>query len=173
MKAGYFLLSALLLFFGSKSLAQTQFIAIQSRSGDINQLNLEDKSDNFGLAPMRPHIIKKISKSCVEITKSNGMSTEVDTVCDDRVFNNPKVSLDSLKQLYPYSKFVDFDKNFKSSTLHKKKKKSWLAPFSIFNNDNNGSLGWLALGIMMICIAIGTAIFVSGKKKLVLQPVKV
>jgi hypothetical protein len=108
MNTRILIIAALLLIAGSAgSFAQTKMIAHRSHAGSDETFTAEG-SDNFGLGPTRRiDSVLKLSDSVV-IEFSNFGD---DTVEGRKGWNDPTISLDSLRAKHPRIKFIGFEKD--------------------------------------------------------------
>ncbi len=126
MKSKILINCVLFLFFSAIVNAQTAKIAFKSHGGDMNDFfTTLDMDNDFGLpAKTIQKIIKTSDTTVVEVAEIMG-KTVTDTVLNHPYCNNPDVSLDSLKRIYPSkTKFVGFENAKKKKKEEKAKKRA-------------------------------------------------
>jgi hypothetical protein len=162
MKKIFTLVSLFLLLFNTT--AQTKIIAHKSHSGTSEGFSASD-DDNFGLpSQFRSRldtVIKLTNNRVIEIFHIPAFENServVDTMTNHPVFNNPEVSLDSMKKRYPNVEFIGFDQPTK--TPKKSKKHRARASLSIMSfsdeNTNEGSGVRILTGLSLLLFMIIT-----------------
>lgn len=99
---------------------QTKRIAHKSHSGKANTFSRYSEN-NFGLPAMQLDSVKKTTDAKFILYRSYGYKSAraiVDTLSGHVHFNNPAISVDSLRVLYPETKFIGFE----PAKAHKDKK---------------------------------------------------
>ena len=101
---------AILLLISITVISQTKIIAHKSHSGKMSTFSIKSEG-NFGLPAHVIDSIRKISENViVEYSRYNFAGSPIDTVVNHPLCSNPKISLDSLKKLYPARvKFIGFE----------------------------------------------------------------
>lgn len=104
-------IAAVVLLAGSThAFGQTKIIAHRSHDGSMESF-VVDGEDNFGLPPQTIDSVARISDtSAIEFTNFG-----VDTVYNHRLWNNPGISLDSLRTIYPGVNFKGFENGKKKN----------------------------------------------------------
>ena len=159
------------------SYAQTKIIALKSHSGNIKELSLNG-SDDFGNAGMPMHYydtklrlkrVTKLSDTSAEeeygVPGSNDKD-EKKIVYHHYNYNNPFITVDSLRKIYPGVWFSGFDKKapVKTQKLQPVKKKSGLLFFFPSDNDDNNRL-LFGLGIFIFTAALAFFMWKNQKKR--------
>lgn len=114
---------------GLSAFSQTKRIAHKSHSGTAASFS-RYSAHNFGLPPIHLDSVLKLSDKKVVRYRSYGYTGSqaiTDTISHHIHFINPSISLDSLKTLFPDTKFIGFDKappHQEKAGPSKKKKKS-------------------------------------------------
>jgi hypothetical protein len=160
MKKIFTLVSLCLLLFNTT--AQTKIIAHKSHSGTSEAFSASD-DDNFGLSPefqsRLDTVIKLTNNRVIEIFHIPAYENSeriVDTMTNHPVFNNPEVSLDSMKKRYPNVEFIGFDQPVKTQKKSKKHRaRASLSNMSFSNENTNGGSGTMMLtGISLLLFMI-------------------
>ena len=125
-----------------------------------------DNESHFGMpAYTIDTIIKYSDTSVIEIGHLIGPVR--DTVINHPYCNNPNVSLDSMKKMYPRSVvFVGFEKEKKHKRCKKEKNKKLFIPFSL---DDNPPMTLLILSILAIMAFMTYFTWQANKKSFVLS----
>lgn len=90
---------------------QTKRIAHKSHSGKAHTFSRYSEN-NFGLPAMQLDSVKKTTDAKFIRYRSYGYKSAraiVDTLSNHVHFNNPAISVDSLRVLYPETKFIGFE----------------------------------------------------------------
>ena len=171
-----FITLAIFLFHIVTTSAQTKIIALKSHSGNIKELSLNG-SDDFGkLAEDRLKRVTRLSDTSAEEVYGIPGSNDNDVqriVYHHMFYNNPAISVDSLRRIYPGVWFFGFDKQapIKMPKLQPIKKKFGLSIFFPFdNNDNNTSL--FGLGIFIFTVVLAFIMWKNQQKRWRLLSVK-
>lgn len=109
--------------------SQTKMIAHKSISGDKTDYNQNDYADNYGLGDFYYNItsVKLLKNNCIVETREN---FQIDTICNHYYFNGTYTS-EQIKSFYPENtKFIGFEKVFKSEKPILLKKNSFFFIFS-------------------------------------------
>jgi hypothetical protein len=151
--------------------AQTKIIALKSHSGQMRALEFSG-TDNFGLPSQTIKTITLLSDTSVVISYTTRYYQN-DTVYHHLYCNNPEISLDSLKKIYPEVSFIGFEKkDFKKpvSTPEKKRKKGslfeWLIP-GASGNTNGGR----PLEAFILCLTVILAFLIYRAQDRTSKPV--
>ena len=129
--------------------AQTKIIAHKSHSGKPNTFNINNSSDNFGLPSSYIDTIFKISDTCVLEVGWNGYERKRNIVCHHPCCNNPKISLDSLKKIYPNIILIGFEPGKKTGS---KKSVAILIQPKDTNNQNRIFQLIVAVGLLSLLL---------------------
>jgi hypothetical protein len=157
--------------------AQTKYIAFKSHAGDMDYfIPDEQPEDDFGLPPARMTKIKKINDSTVvEYAQEWGSTIPItDTVVNHIYCSNPKITVDSLKKIYPKGiELEGFEQKNKEMPIQKEKtekkntkldekkehnRAETAFPFSNENNDGNAPL------FILLSILYCLSIFLAGSQ---------
>ncbi|MBL4578668.1 MAG: hypothetical protein JKX74_09360 [Flavobacteriales bacterium] len=152
---------AALLLIATPSLSQTKMIAHLSHSGSPHTFSFTG-AGNFGLpAYTLDSIVKLSDTSVVEIGGYRNWAREVDTVINHPYCNNPKISLDSLQQIYGHVKLVGFGESIPKTNTRKKRQilRSKNAPDVYKQNA-------VSLLFILLLLFMGLFTYISAKVKL-------
>ncbi len=144
----------------STAMSQTALIAHRSHGGS-NQSFAATGADNFG--EMRRRIIDSVVRTS-DTTAIEFTNEGQDTTYNNPYWNNPKISLDSLRRQFPGIKFIGFEKARKQARRVRVRKyradAAIGAPYGTRPNDPNGTdrtpLLALLIGGTTAAIAFGT-----------------
>lgn len=162
MKRIFTLVSLLLLLFNTT--AQTKIIAHKSHSGTSGDFSVSDYDDNLGLSLefklQLDTVIKLTNNSVIEIfhLPHNNSERIVDTMTNHPVFNNPEVSLDSMKKRYPSVEFIGFDTPTKTQKKSKKQRMRASLYMSFSDESTNKGSGLTILKGISLLLFVVTAL---------------
>jgi len=146
----FFFSSLLILILSIESFSQTKIIAQKSHSGKMIALNYICGDGNFGLKNPELKRLTKLSDTSVIAEYEGGFWTN-DTIYNSEYCNNPNVSLDSLKKLYPSDvEFVGFEIPLPTKQLNGKRKKKEGSFFGFLPNTNDTNFGVSILFVIII-----------------------
>lgn len=124
----------------SAAMSQTALIAHRSHGGSLQSFAAAG-ADNFG--EVRRRFIDSVRRTS-DTTAIEFSNEGVDTTYNNPYWNNPKISLDSLRKGFPGIKFIGFEKARKGATTRARRGRRHAdaaigTPTGTWPNDPNGT----------------------------------